>query len=185
MTFDTQLFYLLNGIAGQSRLLDTVIVFFASYLAYILIIIFAVLLFVSQYPKREKWEIVFVTAISGVIARFGVTELIRFFYHRPRPFTALPGVHQLLTDSAWSFPSGHAAFFFAMSTAVYLYNKKWGTGFFIATILITVSRVIAGVHYPLDILGGALVGIGVACATFYVARKMSASQAQQNAISTY
>lgn len=174
MTLDTQLFYFLNNFAGQSPFFDAVIVFFASYFAYILVALFLIFLFFSQYSKREKLQIFFVAGISTLVARFGITELIRFFYHRPRPFTALSDVHQLLTNGAWSFPSGHAAFFFAMATAIYFYNKKWGIGFFIATILITVSRVIAGIHYPSDIIGGALIGIIIAYLTFSITRKMAA-----------
>ncbi|HEY4500828.1 MAG TPA: hypothetical protein VJI70_00985, partial [Candidatus Paceibacterota bacterium] len=64
MTLDTQLFYLLNGLSGQSPFLDEVIVFFASYLAYILIALFLVFLFFSQYTKREKMQIFLVTVIS-------------------------------------------------------------------------------------------------------------------------
>ena len=175
MTFDTQLLYLLNSVAGQSPLFDGIIVFFASYLAYILVALFLALVFFSHYPRQEKLQILLVTLISTVIARLGITELTRFFYHRPRPFLDLP-VHQLLTDSSWSFPSGHATFFFAMATAVYLHNKKWGFIFFITTILITISRVIAGVHYPSDIVGGAIIGIAVAYAIFYFVRKMTAQQ---------
>jgi len=175
MTLDTQLFYLLNNLAGKSPLFDRIIVFFASYLPYILVILFFVLLFFSQYQKREKLQILLVVGISSLITRFGITELIRFFYHRPRPFLVLP-VHQLLAETSWSFPSGHATFFFAMATAVFLYNKKWGIVFFITTILITISRVIAGVHYPSDIIGGAVIGIVVAYATFYYfARRMTAT----------
>lgn len=179
MTADIQLFYLLNSLAGQSPLSDSVIVFFASYLAYILIVIFLALVFFSRYSGRQKWELVLVAGISAVIARLGITELIRFFYHHPRPYLALPDVHTLFTDSSWSFPSGHATFFFALSTAVYLYHKKWGIGFFIATILITISRVIAGIHYPSDIVGGALIGIAVAYTTFYFVRRMTAKQTQE------
>ena len=166
MTPDTQLFYLFNNLAGQSPFLDGVIIFLASYLAYILIIVFLALIFFSHYSERQRWELLLVAGIASVIARFGVTELIRFFYHHPRPYAALPNVHSLFTDSSWSFPSGHATFFFALATAIYLYNKKWGVWFFAATILITVSRVIAGIHYPSDIIAGALIGIVVAYATF-------------------
>lgn len=184
MALDVQLAVFLNSIAGQSSLLDGVIVFFASYLAYVLPPVLLALVFLSQYSKREKWALLFVVAISSIIARAGITELIRYFYHRPRPFVDL-SVHQLLTDTAWSFPSGHATFFFAFSTAVYLYNEKWGIGFFIATILITVSRVIAGIHYPLDILGGAVIGILVAYATFCLSRKFMPPPARENTIATY
>lgn len=170
MELDTQLFYLLNNLAGQSSFFDGIVVFLASYLPPILIVFFIAFLLFSQHSKREKLQIFLITTISVVIARFGVTELIRFFYHRTRPFVDLP-VNQLLTNNDWSFPSGHATFFFAMATAVYLYHKKWGIVFIGATILMTLSRVIAGVHYPSDIVGGALVGIIVAHIIVYLARK--------------
>lgn len=170
MTADTQLFLLLNSIAGQSPLLDSVLVFLASDLAYVLIAVFFVFVILSHYSKRQKWELLLVAGVSSVVARFGIAELIRFFYHRPRPFVDLPA-HQLLTSTEWSFPSGHATFFFALSTAVYLYNKKWGIGLFVATVLMTVSRVAAGIHYPSDIIAGAAVGAGIAYAVFSLARR--------------
>jgi len=169
MTLDTQLLYLLNGLAGQSPLFDALAVFLSVYLAYILIAVFLILLFFSQYSKREKTQILLVTAVSSVIARFGITELIRFFYHRPRPFLDL-ATTQLLENNNWSFPSGHAAFFFALATAVYLYNKKWGVWFFIAALFMAVSRVIAGIHYPSDIIGGALIGVAVVYAVYSVTK---------------
>ena len=178
MTFDTQVFYLLNNLAGQSAFFDELIVFLAAYLPYVLIVVFLALVFFSQYQKREKLQILFVTGMSTLIARYGVVELIRFFYHRPRVFTDLP-VHQLLTSDKWSFPSGHATFFFAMATAVYLYNKKWGIGFFIAATLMGASRVIAGIHYPSDIVGGALIGAAVAFATFHIVRYFPTSFERQ------
>lgn len=158
MESDIQLFHLLNGLAGQSELVDGLIVFFASYLAYLLPAVLLALVVFSGYQKRVKIDLLLTAAAASIVARAGVTEVIRYFYHRPRPFSVLEA-NQLLTDLAWSFPSGHATFFFALSTAVYLYNRRWGTGFFAATTLITVSRVIAGVHYPSDILAGAIIGV--------------------------
>lgn len=172
MGLDAQIFYLLNNLAGQSPSFDKVVVFFASNFPYILIIFFITFLFLSQYSRLEKLQIFFVTVVSALVARFGVTEIIRFFYHSPRPFIDMP-VNQLLTNDAWSFPSGHAAFFFALATAVYLYNKKWGVFFIIAATLISASRVIAGIHYPSDIIGGAIIGIAIAHITFHFYRKVA------------
>ena len=172
LTLDTQLFYVFNSLAGQSPFLDRIIVFFATYLAYLLVLLFLAFAFFRHSSKREKWELLLVAGASAIIARFGITELIRLFYHHPRPFAELPGVHALFTDNAWSFPSGHATFFFALATAVYLYNRKWGIAFFVSAVLVTTGRIAAGVHYPSDILGGALVGIIVACAVYAVARKV-------------
>ncbi len=178
MELDVQLFYILNGLAGQSPLLDGAIIFFASYLPYVLVALLAAVLLLSSYSRRQKLEILLITGISSIIARAGVVELIRFFYHRPRPFTAL-SLEPLFDDAAWSFPSGHAAFFFALATALYLYNKKWGTLFFLAAGLVAVSRVIAGVHYPSDIIAGALIGGIVGSCTYYFGRKVAGNSANQ------
>ena len=169
--YDLKLFYFFNNLAGESRIFDVLVIFLAEYFQYFLIVIFLLLLFFSGYGKPEKLRLFLVTVISITVARLGVTELIRFFYHRPRPFITIQ-VRQLLSENDSSFPSGHSAFFFAMATAIYLYNKKWGIGFFLAAILMNVSRIIAGVHYPSDIIGGAIIGMAVAYIVFYFAEKI-------------
>lgn len=162
---DLSLFYALNGLAGQAPFLDQIIVFCASYLAYVLIVAFVAYVLLSRHTKRLKAEILLTALTSAVVARFGIAEIIRFFYHRPRPFLTLD-IQPLFTDPAWSFPSGHATFFFALATAMFLYDKRWGIGFYLAAGLVTLGRVAAGVHYPSDILFGALIGIAVAYTTF-------------------
>jgi undecaprenyl-diphosphatase len=171
MALDIQLFHLLNNLAGQSPFVDQIIVFCASYLAYILIAIFFGLLLFAHYSRNERRTTLIVAVASAIVARFGVTEFIRVFIHRPRPFLVETPIHQLLTDPAWSFPSGHATFFFALATAVYLYHKRWGVFFFIAAAVVSLGRVAAGVHYPSDILAGALVGVLVSLGiTAYIRR---------------
>lgn len=167
---DLKLFYLLNNLAGASRAFDGIVIFFADYFQYVLVAAFLILLIASRYSYRQKLILFFVPFISAAIARLGATELIRLFYHRPRPFV-VHSVHQLITDNEYSFPSGHATFFFALAMAVYFYNKKWGMGLFIAGALMTVSRVIAGVHYPSDIIGGLFIGIAIA----YIVCRLSPS----------
>lgn len=176
MPFDTQLFYLLNNLAGQSHTVDSLIVFCADYLAYILGAAFFVYLYFTNYPWRQKIEMFSVAAVTVVLSRGVITEVIRLFIHRLRPFAdpAMLRVHQLLTDSAWSFPSGHSTFFYGLSTVVYLYNKKWGIGFFVVTVIITFARVAAGVHYPSDIVAGALIGVFSALIGYYGVRRFLA-----------
>ena len=91
----------------------------------------------------------------------GITLGLKLAVQRQRP-----------DGSNYSFPSGHAALFFAMAMVIYFYNKKWGLWFFGAAILMGLSRIIAGVHYPTDILGGAIIGTLTAWAVFYFAKKL-------------
>lgn len=176
MTLDVKLLYFFNDFAGTSKIFDALIVFLAAYLQYVFVAAFLVLLYFAAYSRREKLYLFWTTAISIFVARGVITEIIRLFYHRPRPFLTLP-VSKLLSngwfysDAEWSFPSGHSAFFFAMATAIFLYNKKWGIWFFVAAILINISRIIAGVHYPSDILGGTIVGIVVGYLVVYFTKQ--------------
>ena len=170
MALDVELFYFFNNLAGKSQIFDTFIVFSASYLQYLLGAVFILFLCFSAYSKREKFRVFFIVAVSTMVARLGIVEIIRFFYHRPRPFINNQ-VYRLISENDWSFPSGHSAFFFAMATAIYLYNRRWGVVFFAAAIMMNISRVIAGAHYPSDILGGMIVGVAAACAVFLSAQK--------------
>lgn len=170
MVLDIKLFYLLNNLAGSSGFFDGLVVFFAQYFPYVLGIVFLLFLLFGLQKNSMRLRVFWLVVVTAVIARLGITELIRFFYHRPRPFMALHA-HQLLFSDKWSFPSGHAALLFAVAIVIYLHNKPWGVGFFAMGILITVSRIIAGIHYPTDILGGMLVGIGVGYVVFFLAKK--------------
>ena len=107
---------------------------------------------------------------AAIIAR-GFVEVIRFFFHRPRPFADNPAIISLLNETSYSFPSGHAAFFFALSTVVYIYNKRWGVWFFIASSVIGFARIMAGVHYLTDIIGGAVLGIVVGFGVYKMLKK--------------
>ncbi|MGD0977168.1 MAG: phosphatase PAP2 family protein [Minisyncoccia bacterium] len=157
MNLDTKIFFALNDLVGSPGFLSWLTVFFAIYWAYLLGILFLVFLWLKPF-LATRWKVFWAGIISVFISRGILTTVIRYFYHHPRPF-AIYQVHQLVSESGNSFPSGHASFFFALSMIIFYYNKRWGTAFFVGSIVMGVARVMAGVHYPSDILGGALIGI--------------------------
>lgn len=162
MSLDLVLFKFLHPLAGQFQLFDMAVIFLAKYLPYLLVM--AVIFFVLRHKVWKEKILVFITvALSLILSRGILTEVIRFFYDRPRPFEAL-NFTPLFLDSNPSFPSGHAAFFFALAFAVFYFNRKWGSWFLIFAFVNSLARVISGVHWPSDILGG----IGAALFSFGV-----------------
>ena len=153
---DLFIFQTVNQFALRWFWLDTLAIFFAQYFEYILLIS---LVFFLIKGFRRYWPMLIQAFLAVILSRLVIVEIIRFFWGRPRPFLE-NNINLLLTHSATSsFPSGHAAFYFALATAVYFYNKKSGLFFFLAAFLISFFRVFAGLHWPSDILTGAIVGI--------------------------
>ena len=168
---DASFLYYLNSLAGRWPFFDAMVVFKAEYLGWWMVFSLSVFLFASFYFKldfsRAK-DMVLLALAYGFLSRFVIAEAIRFFYSRPRPFEVLD-VYQLIGhDGGGSFPSGHAVFFFALAASVFIYYRRWGVLFYFLALAMGLARVIAGIHFPSDILGGAIIGI----LTAYVADRL-------------
>lgn len=156
---DDSLFVFINNPAGEWWPIDWLGIFLAEYLAYLLILT-AIFLFLREKSRLRRIYFFALAALSVILARGIIAEPIRFFNYRPRPFLVL-GFEPLISHSATgSFPSGHAAAFFALALVVYFFDKQWGWRFLAAALLMGIARIFVGVHWPTDILAGALIGAG-------------------------
>lgn len=161
MSFDTAVFNFIYGLSGHLWVVDWFGVFFAEYFGYFLFpFVFA--LIIKEKDWRKRFLFFSCVILSSLLARGIIAESVKFFYARPRPFSAL-GIIPLITDvSNGSMPSGHAALFFALGFSVFYFNKLWGWRFLAAAAIIGFFRIFAGIHWPSDILAGALIGIASA-----------------------
>lgn len=81
---------------------------------------------------------------------------------RIRPYDLL-GFSILVPPLAdFSFPSGHTSSSFAAATAIYAMNRRWGTVAYVFAVLMGISRLYLGVHFPTDVLAGAVIGFVMA-----------------------
>lgn len=154
-SFDIFIFNGVNQFALRWDWLDTLGIVLANYLPYILLLSLLVFLIVNV---KKYLRMIIQSVLAGVLARFGIVGLIRWLLPRARPFVN-NDINLLFEHNTSSFPSGHAAVFFAISTIVFYYNKRIGILFFLVSILIILARVFSGIHWPSDILAGAVVGI--------------------------
>jgi undecaprenyl-diphosphatase len=162
-SIDLWLFSLIYAFAGRSHAADMLIIFFAHYYSYVLTVI---MLFILARMYRENiqtfWKYMFAVG-SAVIARVVVGGAFDIFLPRTRPFDALHIPH-LLTVNSSSFPSGHTIFLFALATGIWLADRKLGYFLFASGLVVGLTRVMSAVHYPSDILGGIILGIGTTLA---------------------
>ena len=130
----------------------------------LLIIAGAILLFwKGEKNKRILVPLIFLTILfTDQLSSSALKNLVQ----RPRPCHLINGnyvmdnLRLLVTCGAgFSFPSSHAANSFAVSTLLTIYYPKISWVFILFALLVSFSRIYVGVHYPLDVVGGAATGI--------------------------
>lgn len=106
------------------------------------------------------------TSLIAMTIGLLVTNLIlKNWIARVRPYELIEGLQLIIgKQKDFSFPSGHACNSFAAGWAMFrgLKKRSWGVAALVLAILITLSRIYVGVHYPTDILAGAAIGIAAA-----------------------
>jgi undecaprenyl-diphosphatase len=158
---DLWLFQQLNGLAGRWLLLDLAVRLLVNeYLVTTgLSLLLLGLWFSGQRPEvRARHQRAVIVAALVVLLANMVVKGLNLVYFRPRPFAEHPVTLLFYrpTDSSW--PSNPAPSTLALATANWLHSRRAGGIGLILAGLMAVARVIAGVHYPLDVISGALIG---------------------------
>lgn len=110
--------------------------------------------------NRARRAVVYAT-VAGVLALVVNVLVSHAAPYRPRPFVLLPhAVHQLISHKAdTSFPSDHAAGSFAFAVGLFYAGASDGIWALILAAGVAVARVFVGVHWPTDVMVGAVVGV--------------------------
>lgn len=169
ITLDQNIFFKLNSLIGTSLLLDEIIKIIAVYLVYIIPLLFIFFWFFQKNEKTQKFLLeLFITSVVSwqVIAR-----VLGMIINRPRPSTFLGTKEVIFHPPTYSFPSDHALFLAYLTAYLYFSGyKKMGNIALIITILVSISRIFAGFHWPADVLAGWIIGALLAY-LFYLIRK--------------
>jgi len=161
MFIDLWLFQAINNLAGRNAFLDGLARLLVNeyFLTTLMSLILVALWFEGRdQAQRERNQRAVLRAIIALFIANIVLKLCNLVYFRPRPFVGHE-VNLLFykpTDS--SFPSNPATVGFSLATAIWLHNRRLGALFFALATLFSLSRIYCGVHYPSDVIAGALLG---------------------------
>jgi len=154
---DHLIFNYLYHFFGQSHFRDQILIFLAIYLIYALPVVLIMMWFWSIEIRKAALRVTF----SGLLAWLVFCNLIGHFYFRERPFVAQANIKEFVFHRPdYSFPSDHAAFLFALIFSFwFLGYRKIAGSIFILAIIISLARIIIGIHYPTDIVFGIVIGL--------------------------
>jgi len=148
---------------------DYILIWLTEHATPITISIILLLFFVFFFTRKKIYlylavNFSFIISISALI-----TGLLKITIKRTRPYHLYPEMISVVESGGYSFPSGHTTEVVAFATAalIMIKNTYINTLFVTWAILIAYTRIAMGVHYPFDLLGGAIVGGSVAYLWLY------------------
>ncbi|MCL4351576.1 MAG: undecaprenyl-diphosphatase [Firmicutes bacterium] len=160
-TFDHHWFLIVNGWTAISPVLNDVAIVLAKYAPELWAVIFLLLWFWPPLRQNNSRRAVVYATVAGILALAINVALSHLLPYRPRPFVVEPHlVHQLISHKAdTSFPSDHAAGSFAFAVGLFYARFRDGWWGLLFAAAISVARVFVGVHWPTDVIAGALIGV--------------------------
>jgi undecaprenyl-diphosphatase len=138
---------------------DLIIMYLASFLIYFLFLGLGILWFIDgKIKKAQVKHALFACVVACIVA-----VAIKYFFPTIRPFVVNGGdVGVIVPPTNGAFPSEHTIIAFALAVTIFLHDRRVGWLFLISALIIGVARIIANVHYPIDIVGGAFLGTIIA-----------------------
>jgi undecaprenyl-diphosphatase len=149
--WDLSVFKLIN-VGLSSPILDVVLGFITNFGSTVFWLVMAILLWVAG--KKEDAILLAVAIIIG-----GVIFLpLKLIFYRARPYMVLTDIHVLDTESGFSFPSGHSKNVFSAAAILGNKHRKWASLLYVLSFVVSFSRIYIGVHWPIDVVVGAVAG---------------------------
>jgi membrane-associated phospholipid phosphatase len=124
------------------------------------VVLFAVSLIKDDSLMRRNSIYIGASVLFSAI----ITNIFKYSINRPRPYITYPEIEKAGSGGSPSFPSGHTSTAFAFATSVSIAYPRWYiiVPSYVWAFAVAYSRMDLGVHYPSDVLAGALIGAGSA-----------------------
>jgi undecaprenyl-diphosphatase len=161
MTLDGTLFNLINGLAGQMPLVDPLMRLLVNdYFVPTALCLLAAALWFAGHTREERGlnQRTVLSLIVAVLLANLVVKLSNLIYFRPRPFSVQQVNLLFYRPSDSALPSNAAAVGFTFAAVAWQRNRRLGAVMGVLAGLFAFARIYCGVHYPLDVVAGGLVG---------------------------
>lgn len=163
-------FRAINNLGDQLSALNPVVVFFAEYMLYFL----CLALVVHWFTRKPKNRMMVIHAVIATVVAEVLGKIAGQLYSHHQPFAVLSHVNQLVEHEIDnSFPSDHSIVFFAICFSIWLVRKKEWWLWIILALCVAISRIWVGVHYPVDVVTGALLGIISALVMYWLVPRLA------------
>ncbi|MEW8969407.1 undecaprenyl-diphosphatase [Mesobacillus jeotgali] len=154
-----EIFRMINDAGKEFEALNPVLVFIANNAIYLL----AAAVLIYLFSRKPGNRLMIMSGLVSLILAEVAGKIGGMFHSNHQPFATLADVNQLIEmEVNNSFPSDHTIIFFTMAVTFWLFKRKHTYLWILLAGIVGLSRIWAGVHYPADILVGAILGSGFA-----------------------
>jgi undecaprenyl-diphosphatase len=167
ITFDKNLFLFINGFVGKLPAFDSLIKLVVNeYFVPVSLSLLLIYLWFRKGSDQRKNQTALPIALFSLIISNIIIAISNRLIIRERPFADFHVKLLFYKPADPSFPSNSATVAFAIATAIFLVNRKLGIFSIVLATFYAFSRVYAGVHFPSDVIAGALLGAAVSLLVF-------------------
>src|SRR5690348_6766353 len=169
---DWSLFHAINALGRNNDSLQDTVVAYNAVALFAIVGIAGLLWFLAHPHGPLKAKLAAASAAFSVGLGLLVNVVAGSLWHHDRPFVDHPKSTLLLVHHAAdnSFPSDHSTVAFAAAFAVLVFYRRLGTLLVVCAIGVAVSRVLLGVHYPVDVAASAVIGAASAATVTWCGR---------------
>ncbi len=160
---DASLFYFFN-VSLANPFFDLIMPILTEKSTWFPVWIIVAVCLLSKGGKTGRWALL-LAILAVAISDYVSASVLKPMIGRIRPCNVEPVIHLIgKKKSSFSFPSAHAANFFAIATVFSYFYDKYQSIFWFFAVVVAFSRIAIGVHYPFDVAGGAFLGLLTATA---------------------